>query len=78
MCKLTYNVSRNEDIADVTDANYRNWLLGKVKIHLEGIQDDGTTVEFDLWQFRTTGNDKKPENFVAPTKVESCKIYKSN
>lgn len=61
MCNLTYKVLRNEDIADVTDANYRNWLLGKVKIHLEGIQDDGTTVEFDLWQFRTTGDDKKPE-----------------
>ena len=57
MCKLTYKVQRNEDIAFVTNANYRNWLLGEVKIHLKGIQDDGTTVEFDLWQFRTTGDD---------------------
>ena len=57
MCELTYRVQQNEDIADVTDANYRNWLLGKVRIHLEGIQDDGESVEFDLWQFRTTGDD---------------------
>ncbi len=60
MCKLTYKVQQNEDIADVTDANYRNWLLGRVKINITGIKIDGTIVAFDLWRFYATGNDAVP------------------
>ena len=59
MCKLTYKVRSYEDIADVTDANHRNWLLGEVKIHLVGIREDRPEVEFKLWRFYTTGADKK-------------------
>ena len=59
MCKLTYNVQKNQDIADVTDLNYRTWLLAKVRIHLEGIREDRTKVEFKLWTFYPTGPDKE-------------------
>lgn len=59
MCKLTYKVEQIEDIADVTEKNRRNWLLGEVKIHLVGIREDRTEVEFKLWKFYTTGGKKK-------------------
>jgi hypothetical protein len=55
MCILKYKVRRNEDIADVTEQNRRNWLLGEVKIHLVGIREDKKVVEFKLWRFYTTG-----------------------